>query len=81
MLEKIKNVFNETKTLLKKDQNIFNKNCSTSFAECVGQGKNGGGQKVWAGGRCVEQSRDWEVTWGWRDSREAAWLLLVPLCV
>lgn len=36
LLEKIKNVFNETKTLLKKDQNIFSKNCSTSFAECVG---------------------------------------------
>nr|XP_019586044.1 PREDICTED: macrophage colony-stimulating factor 1 isoform X2 [Rhinolophus sinicus] len=38
LLEKIKNVFNETKTLLKKDQNIFSKNCSTSFAECVRQG-------------------------------------------
>ncbi|KAF6292703.1 colony stimulating factor 1 [Rhinolophus ferrumequinum] len=38
LLEKIKNVFNETKTLLKKDQNIFSKNCSTSFAECFRQG-------------------------------------------
>ncbi|KAF6292701.1 colony stimulating factor 1 [Rhinolophus ferrumequinum] len=37
LLEKIKNVFNETKTLLKKDQNIFSKNCSTSFAECFRQ--------------------------------------------
>lgn len=34
LLEKIKNVFNETKNLLKKDQDIFSKNCSDSFAEC-----------------------------------------------
>ncbi|XP_044094799.1 macrophage colony-stimulating factor 1 isoform X1 [Neovison vison] len=34
LLEKIKNVFNETKTLLKKDWNIFSKNCNDSFAKC-----------------------------------------------
>ncbi|KAM7054148.1 macrophage colony-stimulating factor 1 isoform 2-T3 [Molossus nigricans] len=34
LLEKIKNVFNETKNLLKKDQDIFSKNCSDSFAKC-----------------------------------------------
>ncbi|XP_024908001.1 macrophage colony-stimulating factor 1 isoform X3 [Pteropus alecto] len=38
LLEKIKNVFNETKNLLKKDQNIFSKNCSNSFAKCSSQG-------------------------------------------
>uniref|UniRef100_A0A8B9WAA9 Macrophage colony-stimulating factor 1 n=1 Tax=Bos mutus grunniens TaxID=30521 RepID=A0A8B9WAA9_BOSMU len=34
LLEKIKNVFNETKNLLKKDWNIFSKNCNNSFAKC-----------------------------------------------
>uniref|UniRef100_G1NTX2 Colony stimulating factor 1 n=1 Tax=Myotis lucifugus TaxID=59463 RepID=G1NTX2_MYOLU len=33
-LEKIKNVFNETKNLLKMNQSIFSKNCSDSFAKC-----------------------------------------------
>ncbi|XP_077621744.1 macrophage colony-stimulating factor 1 [Crocuta crocuta] len=37
LLEKIKNVFNETKNLLKKDWNIFSKNCNNSFAECASQ--------------------------------------------
>ncbi|XP_039697065.1 macrophage colony-stimulating factor 1 isoform X1 [Pteropus medius] len=37
LLEKIKNVFNETKNLLKKDQNIFSKNCTNSFAKCSSQ--------------------------------------------
>ncbi|XP_045442868.1 macrophage colony-stimulating factor 1 isoform X3 [Pipistrellus kuhlii] len=35
-LEKIKNVFNETKNLLKTNQSIFSKNCSDSFAKCSG---------------------------------------------
>uniref|UniRef100_A0A8C6CWH2 Macrophage colony-stimulating factor 1 n=1 Tax=Moschus moschiferus TaxID=68415 RepID=A0A8C6CWH2_MOSMO len=34
LLEKIKNVFNETKNLLKKDWNVFSKNCNNSFAKC-----------------------------------------------
>ncbi|XP_052585828.1 macrophage colony-stimulating factor 1 isoform X1 [Peromyscus californicus insignis] len=34
LLEKIKNVFNETKILLEKDWNIFSKNCNNSFAKC-----------------------------------------------
>ncbi|KAL2772096.1 macrophage colony-stimulating factor 1 isoform c precursor [Daubentonia madagascariensis] len=38
LLEKIKNVFNETKNLLKKDWNIFSKNCSNNFAKCSSQG-------------------------------------------
>uniref|UniRef100_A0A4X1TCN4 Macrophage colony-stimulating factor 1 n=1 Tax=Sus scrofa TaxID=9823 RepID=A0A4X1TCN4_PIG len=38
LLEKIKNVFNETKNLLKKDWNIFSKNCNNSFAKCSSQG-------------------------------------------
>ncbi|XP_054567496.1 macrophage colony-stimulating factor 1 isoform X2 [Eptesicus fuscus] len=33
-LEKIKNVFNETKNLLKMNQSIFSKDCSVSFAKC-----------------------------------------------
>ncbi|XP_007529412.1 macrophage colony-stimulating factor 1 isoform X1 [Erinaceus europaeus] len=37
LLEKIKNVFNQTKTLLKKDWNIFSKNCNDSFAKCSSQ--------------------------------------------
>uniref|UniRef100_A0A2K6EXM0 Macrophage colony-stimulating factor 1 n=1 Tax=Propithecus coquereli TaxID=379532 RepID=A0A2K6EXM0_PROCO len=37
LLEKIKNVFNETKNLLKKDWNIFSKNCSNNFAKCSDQ--------------------------------------------
>ncbi|KAL2772098.1 macrophage colony-stimulating factor 1 isoform b precursor [Daubentonia madagascariensis] len=37
LLEKIKNVFNETKNLLKKDWNIFSKNCSNNFAKCSSQ--------------------------------------------
>uniref|UniRef100_A0A2K5NKQ7 Macrophage colony-stimulating factor 1 n=1 Tax=Cercocebus atys TaxID=9531 RepID=A0A2K5NKQ7_CERAT len=37
LLEKVKNVFNETKNLLDKDWNIFSKNCNNSFAECSGQ--------------------------------------------
>ncbi|XP_005076665.1 macrophage colony-stimulating factor 1 isoform X1 [Mesocricetus auratus] len=38
LLEKIKNVFNETKHLLEKDWNIFSKNCNKSFAKCSSQG-------------------------------------------
>ncbi|XP_029802365.1 macrophage colony-stimulating factor 1 isoform X7 [Suricata suricatta] len=38
LLEKIKNVFNETKNLLKKDWNVFSKNCNNSFAKCSSQG-------------------------------------------
>ncbi|XP_014443700.1 macrophage colony-stimulating factor 1 isoform X2 [Tupaia chinensis] len=38
LLEKIKNVFNETKNLLTKDWNIFSKNCNNSFAKCSSQG-------------------------------------------
>ncbi|XP_053447826.1 macrophage colony-stimulating factor 1 isoform X1 [Nycticebus coucang] len=37
LLEKIKNVFNETKNLLTKDWNIFSKNCSNNFAKCSSQ--------------------------------------------
>ncbi|XP_014443698.1 macrophage colony-stimulating factor 1 isoform X1 [Tupaia chinensis] len=37
LLEKIKNVFNETKNLLTKDWNIFSKNCNNSFAKCSSQ--------------------------------------------
>ncbi|KAK2497442.1 hypothetical protein MC885_014072 [Smutsia gigantea] len=37
LLEKIKNVFNETKNLLKKDWNVFSKNCNDSFAKCSSQ--------------------------------------------
>nr|XP_051713368.1 macrophage colony-stimulating factor 1 isoform X2 [Oryctolagus cuniculus] len=37
LLEKIKNVFNETKNLLKEDWNIFSKNCNNSFAKCSSQ--------------------------------------------
>lgn len=37
LLEKIKNVFNETKNLLEKDWNIFSKNCNNSFAKCSSQ--------------------------------------------
>ncbi|XP_032493605.1 macrophage colony-stimulating factor 1 isoform X2 [Phocoena sinus] len=37
LLEKIKNVFNETKNLLKKNWNIFSKNCNNSFAKCSSQ--------------------------------------------
>ncbi|XP_055259743.1 macrophage colony-stimulating factor 1 isoform X2 [Moschus berezovskii] len=38
LLEKIKNVFNETKNLLKKDWNVFSKNCNNSFAKCSSHG-------------------------------------------
>ncbi|XP_003514254.1 macrophage colony-stimulating factor 1 isoform X2 [Cricetulus griseus] len=41
LLERIKNVFNETKHLLEKDWNIFSKNCNKSFAKCSSQGKKG----------------------------------------
>ncbi|XP_058516001.1 macrophage colony-stimulating factor 1 isoform X2 [Ochotona princeps] len=37
LLEKIKNVFNETKNLLKDNWNIFSKNCNKSFAKCSSQ--------------------------------------------
>ncbi|XP_065732213.1 macrophage colony-stimulating factor 1 isoform X2 [Phocoena phocoena] len=37
LLEKIKNVFNETKNLLKKNWNIFSKDCNNSFAKCSSQ--------------------------------------------
>ncbi|XP_026914195.1 macrophage colony-stimulating factor 1 isoform X3 [Acinonyx jubatus] len=37
LLEKIKNVFNETKNLLKKDWNVFSKNCNKSFEKCSSQ--------------------------------------------
>ncbi|XP_008064843.1 macrophage colony-stimulating factor 1 [Carlito syrichta] len=37
LLEKIKNVFNETRNLLDQDWNIFSKNCNNSFAECSNQ--------------------------------------------
>ncbi|XP_064344874.1 macrophage colony-stimulating factor 1 isoform X2 [Camelus dromedarius] len=38
LLEKIKNIFNETKNLLKKDWNVFSKNCNNIFAKCSSQG-------------------------------------------
>ncbi|XP_006899375.1 PREDICTED: macrophage colony-stimulating factor 1 isoform X3 [Elephantulus edwardii] len=38
LLEKIKNVFNETKNLLKKDWKVFSRNCNESFAKCSSQG-------------------------------------------
>uniref|UniRef100_A0A8C5LD66 Macrophage colony-stimulating factor 1 n=2 Tax=Jaculus jaculus TaxID=51337 RepID=A0A8C5LD66_JACJA len=38
LLEKIKNVFNETKNLLEKDWNIFSQNCNNSYAKCSSQG-------------------------------------------
>ncbi|XP_006979560.1 macrophage colony-stimulating factor 1 isoform X2 [Peromyscus maniculatus bairdii] len=38
LLEKIKNVFNETKNLLEKDWNTFSKNCNNSFAKCSSPG-------------------------------------------
>ncbi|CAK6439221.1 unnamed protein product [Pipistrellus nathusii] len=41
-LEKIKNVFNETKNLLKTNQSIFSKNCSDSFAKCTVPGHSKG---------------------------------------
>lgn len=50
LLEKIKNVFNETKNLLKEDWNIFSKNCNNSFAKCSSQGKQRRGQPVGSGG-------------------------------
>ncbi|EPY73191.1 macrophage colony-stimulating factor 1 isoform b precursor [Camelus ferus] len=37
LLEKIKNIFNETKNLLKKDWNVFSKNCNNIFAKCSSQ--------------------------------------------
>ncbi|KAM4871351.1 macrophage colony-stimulating factor 1 isoform 1-T2 [Thomomys bottae] len=37
LLEKIKNVFNETKNLLENDWDIFSKNCNSSFAKCLSQ--------------------------------------------
>ncbi|KAM6218832.1 macrophage colony-stimulating factor 1 [Rhynchocyon petersi] len=37
LLEKIKNVFNETKNLLKKDWKVFSRNCNESFAKCSSQ--------------------------------------------
>ena len=84
LLEKIKNVFNETKNLLKKDWNIFSKNCNNSFAKCSSHGKHGRGQQVWGWGRVSGT----EVHWvggggasGWRDPWESAWLLLVCSCV
>ncbi|XP_029802364.1 macrophage colony-stimulating factor 1 isoform X6 [Suricata suricatta] len=40
LLEKIKNVFNETKNLLKKDWNVFSKNCNNSFAKCSSQARS-----------------------------------------
>ncbi|XP_012998539.1 macrophage colony-stimulating factor 1 isoform X3 [Cavia porcellus] len=38
LMEKIKNVFNETKNLLEEDWKIFTKNCSDSFAKCSSPG-------------------------------------------
>ncbi|XP_058394720.1 macrophage colony-stimulating factor 1 isoform X3 [Diceros bicornis minor] len=38
LLEKIKNVFNETQHLLKNNWNIFSKNCSNNYAKCSSQG-------------------------------------------
>ncbi|XP_005388960.1 PREDICTED: macrophage colony-stimulating factor 1 isoform X3 [Chinchilla lanigera] len=38
LMEKIKNVFNETKNLLEEDWTIFTKNCSDSFAKCSSPG-------------------------------------------
>ncbi|XP_037682372.1 macrophage colony-stimulating factor 1 isoform X2 [Choloepus didactylus] len=38
LLEKVKNVFNETRNLLKKDWKLFSKNCNDSFAKCSSQG-------------------------------------------
>ncbi|XP_023114735.2 macrophage colony-stimulating factor 1 isoform X4 [Felis catus] len=40
LLEKIKNVFNETKNLLKKDWNVFSKNCNKSFEKCSSQARS-----------------------------------------
>ncbi|XP_037682371.1 macrophage colony-stimulating factor 1 isoform X1 [Choloepus didactylus] len=37
LLEKVKNVFNETRNLLKKDWKLFSKNCNDSFAKCSSQ--------------------------------------------
>ncbi|XP_014635543.1 PREDICTED: macrophage colony-stimulating factor 1 isoform X3 [Ceratotherium simum simum] len=37
LLEKIKNVFNETQNLLKNNWNIFSKNCSNNYAKCSSQ--------------------------------------------
>ncbi|XP_006866009.1 PREDICTED: macrophage colony-stimulating factor 1 isoform X2 [Chrysochloris asiatica] len=37
LLEKIKNVFNETRNLLNENWNVFSKNCSESFAKCSSQ--------------------------------------------
>ncbi|XP_047390535.1 macrophage colony-stimulating factor 1 isoform X3 [Sciurus carolinensis] len=37
LLEKIKNVFNETKNLLEEDWNVFSKNCNNSYAKCSSQ--------------------------------------------
>lgn len=78
LLEKVKNVFNETKNLLDKDWNIFSKNCNNSFAECSGQGKHGRGQEVCGGGGIW--NGDWEVRCeAGGTPGEAAWLLLVFL--
>ncbi|XP_049736098.1 macrophage colony-stimulating factor 1 isoform X7 [Elephas maximus indicus] len=38
LLEKIKNVFNETKNLLTNNWKVFSKNCSDSFAKCSSHG-------------------------------------------
>ena len=64
LLEKIKNVFNETKNLLKKDWNIFSKNCNNSFAKCSSHGKHGRGQQVWGWGRGSGTEVHW-VVGGW----------------
>ncbi|XP_045148087.1 LOW QUALITY PROTEIN: macrophage colony-stimulating factor 1 [Echinops telfairi] len=37
LLEKIKNVFNETKQLLQDNGSVFSKDCKDSFAKCSGQ--------------------------------------------
>ncbi|XP_075415302.1 macrophage colony-stimulating factor 1 isoform X2 [Tenrec ecaudatus] len=37
LLEKVKNVFNETKQLLQNNGNVFSKDCRDSFAKCSGQ--------------------------------------------
>lgn len=77
LLEKIKNVFSEMKNLLKDKRDIFfGKNCTDSFAECSSQGKHQRAGKCEAGAGI---GGGWDV--GWRDPREAAWLLLVLLYV
>lgn len=78
LLEKIKNVFNETKHLLKNDWTIFSKNCNESFSKCPKPGKR-------PRRGSVEGSREWwslrVEKWVRRDALEAVGLLSMLLCV